>query len=62
MSLVHMQSFPAENFDRLFSCMEVHGMETEHNGVTVLDEGIEDSLENAATCCKTGQPVALKLA
>lgn len=33
-------------------------METENNGIMVLDEGIVESLEYANTCCKTG-PTAL---
>jgi hypothetical protein len=28
-------------------------METENNGILVLDEGVEESLENATSCCKT---------
>ncbi len=29
-------------------------METENSGITVLDEGVEESLEYANSCCKTG--------
>ncbi len=29
-------------------------METENNGIVVLDEGIEESLDNMTTCCKVG--------
>jgi len=40
--------------------MEVKGMEIEKEGIVVLDEGVEESLENATACCKTNQ-TALKL-
>jgi hypothetical protein len=39
--------------------MEVKGMEIENDGIVVLDEGVEESLEYATTCCKTNQ-TALK--
>lgn len=33
-------------------------MVTEYDSIVVLDEGIEESLDNLTTCCKTG-PVTL---
>jgi hypothetical protein len=35
-------------------------METENNGIVILDEGIEESLDNLTACCKTG-PIRLNV-
>ena len=35
-------------------------MATDNDAIVVLDEGMEETLDNLATCCKPGSPIALK--